>query len=111
MELWLPIRSQLRPVREERDLLLNRLVELRVLVPGAKDLELSELRDLVQWQEERKADDIKKALWRPAYRPKKLSRQQVVIGLREYYHEFVIPRREGRKRLYAGVTVEGEATG
>jgi hypothetical protein len=101
-ELWLPMRAMVRPVNSERDELLNKLIELRVRVPGAEELEISELRDLVQWQTERRAVDIKKALWRPANRPKKYRRQDVLTALRDYYHNYVIPRRENRKHIYLG---------
>lgn len=96
----------MRPVESERDELLNKLTELRVMVPGAFQMEVTELRDLVQWQTERRAEDVRKSLWRPAHRPKKHSREVVVQALREYYHDVIIPRREGRKHHYLGVSIE-----
>jgi hypothetical protein len=101
----LPTSAFIRPVHEERDELMNRLMRIKVMIPGAQRMELSELRDLVQWQEERHAVDIQKALWRPANRPKKLTREQVQTGLREYL-AFIRPRMEGRQRIYqaSGVT-------
>lgn len=104
-QLWLPIRSMLRPVQSERDELLNRLIEIRVIIPGAQEMEIQELRDLVQWQEERTAADAKKALWRPANRPKKHSRADVHAALLEYFYDYVKPHREGRRKNYGGVSL------
>ena len=97
----LPRRALLRDVHDERDRLLNRLVELRVILPDAEQMEMTKLRDYVQWQEERAEHHAKAALLRPAHQPKKLSREQVITGLREY-HEYRKARREGRRRLYQG---------
>lgn len=102
----LPSSAFIRPVLEERDELLNRLMRIRVIIPGAETMEIQQLRDYVQWQEERHAEDVKKLLWRPAHQKKKLPRDQVIIGLREYFHQYIVPRRENRKRIYqaSGVT-------
>lgn len=104
----LPRSAFLRPVLEERDELLNALTEMHVLVPGAETLEVQQLRDYVQWQQESRGEDIRKALLRPANQPKKLSRQQVIIGLREYFYGHVVPKREGRKPFYLGVDVAAQ---
>lgn len=96
----LPRSAFRRIVQTERDQLLNALIDLNVIVPGAEQMEIQQLRDYVQWQTERREVDIQKALWRPANRPKKHTRAEVLTALREYYHDYVIPRREGRKRIY-----------
>lgn len=59
--LWLPIGNIYKPYlnpQTEREELLNRLWELRVLIPGSQDMPTGQLRDYVQWQE-RKANDLK----------------------------------------------------
>lgn len=96
----LPRSAFRRVVQTERDELLNALIDLNVIVPGAERMEIQQLRDYVQWQTERRAVDIKKALWRPANRPKKLRKKDVIQGLREYFYDYVVPRRENRKRIY-----------
>jgi len=46
--LWLPIgRLRFQP-QDERDQLINELYALRTLIPNAREMELSELRDHVQ---------------------------------------------------------------
>ena len=109
-KLFLPMSAMLRPLRTERDALLNRLTELGVLVPGVEKQETERIRDIVQYAEERAAAKVAEALWLPPERPKTKSRREVVDGLREYYHDFVVPRREGRKRLYGGVSLETGAS-
>jgi hypothetical protein len=101
VKLWLPLGAAPRhAVRDEREELMQRLRDIGVAVPGAAELEVQQLRDLVQWQEERAEADRRAALLRPAHRPKTLSREEVLIGLREYYHDYVVPHREGRKKFY-----------
>lgn len=56
--LWLPVgsRPHVAP-QDERAELENRLWELRRYVPGSRQLELQQLRDLVQWVEHTHAED------------------------------------------------------
>ena len=54
-KIWLPLgRAPTRTPKTEREQLMQRLYEVRYLVPGAEDLELSYLRDIVQACEEKK---------------------------------------------------------
>ena len=100
-KIWLPLSAAPKhAVRDDREELLQRLRDIQVAIPGAGSMETAQLRDLVQWQEERAREDARKALLRPVNQPKKLSRSEVLIGLKEYYHQYIIPRRENRKRLY-----------
>lgn len=101
----LPRSAFRRIVRNERDQLLNELVDLRVIVPGASRMEIQQLRDYVQWQRERRADDIKKALYRPAHQPKKLRQVDVVTGIKEYL-EYRTAKLENRRRIYLGAGTE-----
>ena len=100
-KIWLPLSAAPKhAARDEREELQQRLRDIQVAIPGAGTMETPQLRDLVQWQEERAKEDARKALLRPVNQPKKLSRSEVLIGLKEYYHQYIIPRRENRKRLY-----------
>lgn len=97
----LPRSAFRRVVASERDELLNQLIDLNVIVPGAEEMEIQQLRDYVAWQTERKAQDVRRLLLRPAHQPKRLSREEVITGLREYY-EHIKARRENRQRIYLG---------
>lgn len=47
--LWLPLGRRPHPApQDERQVLINELFELRTLIPNARSMELSELRDHVQ---------------------------------------------------------------
>jgi hypothetical protein len=51
--IWLPIGAQPHPhPRTKKDHLINRLWELKYVVPGVEDLEEAYIRDLVQMAEE-----------------------------------------------------------
>lgn len=104
----LPRSAFRRVVLTERDALLNELIDLKVIVPGASRMEIQQLRDYVQWQRERRAEDVKKALWRPAHRPKKMRKADVAQGIREFL-EFRKAKVENRRRLYLGAGTGGEA--
>ena len=55
VKVWLPLgHAPRRAPNTEREQLMQRLYEARYLVPGAEDLELNYLRDLVQACEEKK---------------------------------------------------------
>ena len=61
--IWLPLGHAPKCApKTEREQLMQRLYEARYLVPGAEDLELNYLRDLVQACEEkkRKQDEVDK---------------------------------------------------
>lgn len=105
-QLWLPLGRPLYGVpKDEREELLNRLYTLRVLIPGARTMELQELRDLVQWQEERAEVDARKALLRRAHRPKKHSREEVIEYLKEK-RVFLELRASGSRLVYLGAGTE-----
>ena len=63
---WTGAGEHQREVHTERDDLANRADRLGVLIAGADQAETEELRDLVQWQEERAVDDRRRAAERPA---------------------------------------------
>ena len=86
--LWLPTGSKPHPFPSgERDELENRLWEARYLVPYAKALELSELRDLVQFAEGRNQErlNVEEAKVRAgAEIVSRLPREQVIGALKEF---------------------------
>ena len=86
--LWLPTGSKPHPFPSgEREELMNRLWTARYLVPGAKTLELSELRDLVQFAEGRNQErlNVEEAKVRAgAEIVSRMPKEQVVGALREY---------------------------
>ena len=90
--IWLPI-GKPRQGASERDQIVLRLRELGVHVPGAHEIDISHLREILAWQEERAATV------QPISPPPRLSREQVSQGLRDY-RDFQKARREGRRRLY-----------
>jgi len=90
--IWLPL-GKPRQGASERDQIVLRLRELGVHVPGAQSLDISQLREILHWQEER----AKSAVVAPE--PPRLSREQVKQGLRDY-RDFQKARKEGRRRLY-----------
>jgi len=82
--LWLPAGLPPRPFpRDERDILLNRLWTARYLVPRAETLELSHLRDIVNYAEERTRQELERQR-RIVTPPQKMSREQVKGALKEY---------------------------
>ena len=71
VQLLLPRKSIPYPFPQtEREELMNKLYHLRVMVPGANDLEIEHLKDLVQYQEKKAAD---KAAQSPLVIPTKLT--------------------------------------
>lgn len=85
--VWLP-----RPVGQRYQMIL-RLRELGVFVAGAEAMDLSELHEILLWQEERAKQP------KPPKPVSKLTRAEVIQGLKEF-REFRQARREGRRRLY-----------
>ena len=86
--LWLPMGSKPCPFPNgERDELMNRLWDAKYLVPGAKMLELSQLRDLVQYAEERNQERLnaeEAKIRAGAEIVSRMPREQVVGALKEY---------------------------
>lgn len=84
-QLILPTGIKRYPLpRNEREELLNRLYELRVLLPDAENMEVQQLRDYVQWQEYRAAERARQAAQEIARTPR-YSREEIVGALKEYF--------------------------
>ena len=90
--IWLPL-GKPHLGASERDQIVLRLRELGVHVPGAHETDISQLREILAWQEER----AKSAVVAPE--PPRLTREQVARGLRDY-RDFQQARKEGRRRIY-----------
>jgi len=90
--IWLPIGNP-RLATSERDQIVLRLRELGVHVPGAQSLDISQLREILAWQQERAASAV------VIPEPQRLSREQVRQGLKDFL-DFQKARREGRRRIY-----------
>lgn len=74
VQLLLPRKSIPYPFpQDEREELMNKLYHLRVMVPGANDLEIEHLRDLVQYQEKKANDKVAQELKSPLVIPTKLT--------------------------------------
>lgn len=93
--IWLPIGKPRQAVTEHGQIVL-RLRELGVHVPGAHDLDISELREILCWQEEKAAKAVKSGL--VTVQPR-FSKEQVRLALSDALN-FNKARREGRRRLY-----------
>lgn len=85
--LWLP-----QPVGERYEI-KRRLREIGVFVPDWRTMDISQFREILQWQEEKAAKP------KPPKPAPTMSREQIIIGLRDY-RDFQKARREGRRRLY-----------
>ena len=77
----------------QRHLMILRLKKLGVFVAGAEEMDLSELHEILLWQEERAKQP------KPPKPVSKLTRAEVIQGLKEF-REFRQTRSEGRRRLY-----------
>jgi hypothetical protein len=99
-QIWLPVgRPPRTDPHNERDVLMRRLWEINVYVADVEEADIVELRDIVQWQEERHAQDVAKARLRPARQTSTMTMEQTV----EYLHELIKfrnERRAGRKAHY-----------
>lgn len=102
-QLWLPPRyTYFGPYpqpRDEREALLQELHELRVMVPGGHDFELSYLRDLVAWQRQKRGEDAEKAAKRPANIESGIPKEQVITGIKEWL-AYRKRREAGLRRHY-----------
>jgi hypothetical protein len=98
--LWLPLgKKPTGPPEDERAELIQRLRRITVMVPGAERsdmVELSQLREIVHWQEERERVRQKVDLLLPS---SKLSRAEVKATLRDYL-DYQRVRKAGSRRLY-----------
>lgn len=85
--IWLP---QHEGKRYE---IVKRLRALGVFVPGWQEMDVSHLEEILQWQEEKAGN-------KKAPEPvRKLPREQVIAGLKDYLG-FLRAKRENRRRLY-----------
>ena len=102
-DLWLPVTKRHFPEpKNEREELMNKLYDLRVIVADASIMPIDQLRGIVAWQEEsaRKQQALTEA------RKKRRSQADLVVArrdLREALKDikgFRDAKRESRKRLY-----------
>ena len=68
----------------ERDHLLNRIYECNYVIPGAEDLELSQLKDLTEYVEYRVAQEKMQRIMDGAALASQLPPETVKAALREY---------------------------
>ena len=101
--LWLPTgRKPFFNPKDEREHLINRLWELRYSVPGAKGMEVQQLKDYVQFAEERFTEDKVTEQKEKEEAEKKLSKMapdQVKGAMKEYLNWKY--RKEGKEHRYA----------
>lgn len=96
--LYLPIgRRPFSNPQNEREELLNELWDLRVSLPGAGQMETEFIRDVVQRARTKHKEEVAREL--AAAPVKRLSDEQVAIGLREYIAQRDA-RLGGRKVYY-----------
>lgn len=101
--LWLPTGRKPFPFAtdDDKELLINRLWELRYAVPGARQMEVQQLRDYVAFAEERVAEDIvadKKEESKAKTKLNKMSREQVVGAMKEFLNWR--NKKQGREGQY-----------
>ena len=101
--LYLPTGRKPFPLAtdDDKELLINRLWELRYAVPGARQMEVQQLRDYVAFAEERVAEDEVAAKKEEAKARKKMSnmsQEQVVGAMKEFLNWK--NKREGREGQY-----------
>jgi LPS O-antigen subunit length determinant protein (WzzB/FepE family) len=93
-----------RPVHNpqtERDVLKNKLYELHYLVPDADAIDLSQLRDIVQYAEQKVVAEKLARVQAGAEIASKMSPEQLKQALKEYLEW------RKRKRAAAGVDIYG----
>ena len=101
-KIWLPTgRKPFPTAKDEKETLINRLWELKYAVPGAKGMEVQQLKDYVQFAEERVAEDEEAAKKEEAKARKKMdgmSQDQVIGAMKEYLNWRA--RKRGEKGKY-----------
>lgn len=98
--LFLPLqRPKLFP-KDERDHLINRLFELRYLVPDAEKLDILHLRDIVQYAEEKAVEEKLNRIKMGAEIAAKMPPEQVKAALTKFV-------RERNKKLREQGKIEG----
>lgn len=113
VDIWLPFGVRLQqPPKTKREELIRRLNEINVVIAGLdikRDysdewlIDDDELKDLVEWQEERAAEDAARRAVEQTERAlgRKLNPEEIREGLRDYA-AFMRARRESRKSSYKG---------
>ena len=101
--LWLPTGSKPFPFAkdDEKELLINRLWELRYGVPGARQMEVQQLRDYVAFAEKRVTEDEdadKKEEAKAKNKMKDMSTKQVVGAMKEFLNWKY--KKQGKKHQY-----------
>ena len=101
--LYLPTGSKPFPFAtdDERELLINRLWELRYAVPTARQMDISQLRDYVAYAEERVIEDAEADKKEEAAARKKMkgmSQKQVVGAMKEFLNWKY--KKEGKEHRY-----------
>lgn len=97
-DIWLPVVKRRFPnPQNEREQLMNRLWELRVMCPDGMEMPMDQLRGIVAWQEE----NAKREKPKPKPDPAKVvaARRDLREALKDL-KGFRDARREGRRRLY-----------
>lgn len=98
--LWLPTgRKPFFNAKDEREHLINRLWELRYSVPGAKGMEVQQLKDYVAYAEERVIQDEEANKKAAEKKMKKMAPDQIKGAMKEYLNWKY--RKEGKEHRYA----------
>ena len=84
MRIWLPLGKPKPVPKTERDQLLNQIYEANYLIPGAEDLELAQLRDLVAYIEHKVLEEKMARVQAGAALAAQMSPKQVALALKEY---------------------------
>jgi len=83
--IWLPFNAAPKTTpKTEREDLMQRIDNCNYLIPGAEDLELSQLRDLTQYVEYKTAQEKMSRIAAGAAIAAQMSPEQVKGALREY---------------------------
>jgi len=103
-KIWLPTgRKPFPDPKGERDHLINRLWELKYAVPGAKGMDVKQLKDYVQYAEYRVNEDeeaAKKEELEAKDKISKMSPDQITGAIKEFLNWKY--RKEGKKEKYHG---------
>lgn len=102
-KIWLPTgRKPFIDPHGEKEELINKLWELRYSVPGAKGMEVQQLKDYVQFAEERFIEDeeeVKKDELAAKDKLEKMSSEDIKGAMKEFLNWKY--RREGKEHRYA----------
>ncbi len=100
--LWLPTgRKPFPEAKDEKERLINRLWELKYAVPGARQMEVPQLRDYVDYAAGRVKQDeevAKKEELKAKDKMKDMTTEQVVGAMKEYLNWKY--KKEGKKHQY-----------